>query len=649
MLRYGLIGCGEIGRLRAEGLRRSGRSLTAVSDLDTARAAQVATGAAVDRDWRDLIRRADVDAVIVSTPPSLHAEMTIAALRAGKHVLCEKPLARTLEECREMVNAAQQTGRFLATGFNYRFYPSVMKARELVDSGIIGKVDHIRSYTGYSATAHNHPWLHDAKVMGGGTLRDNGIHLLDLTCYFLGDVAEAQGAASGLVWGFPGCEDNGCVLLRNHRGAVATAQATWNEWRGYRFQIEITGERGTIDLSCFPMITRATWAAERGGRPQRKSWYFPMVHLMEHLKSYRWVVVESFLHEFEQFEKAVRGEPNAVATGQDGLLTVQVAQAAAPLPLIDSVPASGDAAAVENADSGPQLSAVVITVESAARLRRCLDALRKQVSAPVMEVLVPWDGSHGDCAALEHDYPEVRFVRTGGKKLTFAQLRAFGIGKSVGRIVAITEDHFTPAPDWCAQIMEAHRAPHAAIGGAVEKQTPDVTLSWAFYLADYLRYLDPAEGPSQHLTDGNVTYKRAALDPIRELWKTEFHENVIHGALAEHGQSLWLSPKIVVRQKRHISLGAAVRDRYAFGRLFGSTRAEGMSTAQRLKLIVLCALLPAVLLMRVASHVMRTRRYIGAWVRAFPALVLISTVWSWGEFVGYVTARPDQSLSARPS
>jgi hypothetical protein len=384
---------------------------------------------------------------------------------------------------------------------------------------------------------------------------------------------------------------------------------------------------------------------------QRKSWYFPMVHLMEHLKSYRWVVVESFLHEFEQFEKAVRCEASAVATGQDGLLTVQVALAAAPA--AKSRPTGGDAAPLENVEPEPQqslpLSAVVITVESAARLRSCLGALRQQVAAPAMETLVPWDGSHGDCAPLEQDYPEVKFVRTGNQKLTFAQLRAIGIAQSEGRIVAITEDHFTPAPDWCSQILETHSGPHAAIGGAVEKQTPDAVLSWAFYLADYLRYLDPVEGPSRHLTDGNVTYKRAALDGIRELWKTEFHENVIHGALVERGQSLWLSPKIVVRQKRQISLGAAVRDRYSFGRLFGSTRAEGMSATQRLKLMVLCALLPAVLLMRVTSHVVRTRRYTGAWLRAFPALVLISTVWSWGEFVGYVTARPDQSLSARAS
>src|SRR3954452_20133243 len=114
-LRYGLIGCGEIGRLRVEGLRRSGRHLAAVSDLDESRAAQVAGGADVERNWRDLIERSDVDAVIVSTPPSLHAEMSIAALRAGKHLLCEKPLARTVDECRAIIAAAQESDRFLAT------------------------------------------------------------------------------------------------------------------------------------------------------------------------------------------------------------------------------------------------------------------------------------------------------------------------------------------------------------------------------------------------------------------------------------------------------------------------------------------------------------------------------------------------------
>jgi len=328
----GLIGCGEIGRLRAAAIERtSGVRLAAVSDIDPERAGSIAKphSASIDRDWRELIRRPELNAVIVSTPPSMHAEMVVAALGAGKHVLCEKPLGRSVEECRIMVEAARTSNRFLATGFNYRFYPSVEKARALLDSGIIGELDHVRSYTGYSAKDHNHAWLHDAEVMGGGSLRDNGIHLLDLTCYFLGDVAEIQGAASGGIWNFRKCEDNGYALLRSATGKMASVESSWTEWRGYRFQVELHGNRGCIRISCFPMVTEVVSAKELGGSTTRKKYFFPFVHFMEHLRSYRWVVVESFIREFHEFRLAALGQTSKVATGADGLLTIQIAEESA--------------------------------------------------------------------------------------------------------------------------------------------------------------------------------------------------------------------------------------------------------------------------------------------------------------------------------
>src|SRR5690606_28302912 len=129
------------------------------------------------------------------------------------------PLARTADECRLIVEAAEQSERLLATGFNYRFYPSILKARELLDAGIIGELDHIRSYAGYSARDHGQAWIHDEGIMGGGALRDNGIHLIDLTLYFLGEpVEEVHGFATNRVWRFPGCEDNGFALLRGESG-----------------------------------------------------------------------------------------------------------------------------------------------------------------------------------------------------------------------------------------------------------------------------------------------------------------------------------------------------------------------------------------------------------------------------------------------
>ncbi len=330
VLRFGLVGCGGIGQLRATALARAGLfRLVALSDLDWGRATALASkhGGAADRDWRALVKREDIDAVVVSTPPSVHAEMCIEALKAGKHVLCEKPLARTPDECRKVLKAAEESGRFLATGFNYRFYPSIQKAQALLNAGVIGELDHIRGYSGYSAADHSHPWLHDADVMGGGALRDNGIHLIDLTRYFLGEVDEIKGFASNSVWGFKGCEDNGFALFRSPSGNVASLQASWTEWRGYRLLIEIYGTRGCIRAWCFPMVTQVIWAQERGGRTRRKTHLFPMTHIWERLRSYRWVVTQSFVQELQAFSRAIRAESTEGATGRDGLRAVEIAHA----------------------------------------------------------------------------------------------------------------------------------------------------------------------------------------------------------------------------------------------------------------------------------------------------------------------------------
>lgn len=324
-LSFGLVGCGGIGQLRARAVAKAGYRLSAVSDVDAQKMAQAAAqhGAAQLADWRALIRRADVDAVIVSTPPILHAEVTVEALRAGKHVLCEKPLARDPAECRSMLNASTETGRMLATGFNYRFYPSFRLAHEWLNAGRIGALSHIRSYAGYSV--HDQPKVHEADVVGGGALHDIGIHLLDLTRWFLGEVESVEGLATGTVWNFPGFEDNAFVLLRGAAGSVATLQASWTEWGRYQFMIELVGRTGRIRASCFPMFAELLSSDKTGGPVKRKVERFPLAFLGEHLRSYRWVVVESFVHELDAFAQLLRGEASSIATGADGARAVEIA------------------------------------------------------------------------------------------------------------------------------------------------------------------------------------------------------------------------------------------------------------------------------------------------------------------------------------
>src|SRR5262245_1296681 len=332
MLRVALIGCGGIGVLRAKALASlPSYRLAVVSDLVPGRAEALAArhGARVAADWRAAVSDSAIDVVVVSTPPSSHTDVCVAALDSGKDVLCEKPLARNAEESRLILEAARRAGRLIATGFNYRFFPSIVKAREVLDAGVIGRLDHVRSYAGYSATDHSQAWLHDAAVMGGGVLRDNGIHLIDLTRYFLGEVAEVTGFTSGDVWQFDGCEDNGFALLRNDAGNIASLHASWTEWRGFRLLVEIYGTKGCIRAWCFPMMTEVIAAAERGGRARRRRYLFPATQLGEKLWSYRWVVVRSFIREFEAFAATRRGERSSLATGHDGLRTIEIAEAAA--------------------------------------------------------------------------------------------------------------------------------------------------------------------------------------------------------------------------------------------------------------------------------------------------------------------------------
>ncbi|HEX9760751.1 MAG TPA: Gfo/Idh/MocA family oxidoreductase [Candidatus Acidoferrales bacterium] len=327
-MRFGLIGCGDIGQLRAQALAESpGLSLFAVSDVDEARARTLGEQhkAMWLTDWRKLLDE-PLDAVIVSTPPPLHEAMCVAALQSGKHVLCEKPLARSPEEGRRIVEAAQAAGRHLGTGFNYRFYPAIAEARRILDSGQIGELAYVRSYAGHpGGSEFTHPWVHDVKVMGGGALLDNGIHVLDLTRYFLGEVAEVKGFRTNGVWGFEGCEDNAFLLLRNHDGRIAQVQASWTEWRGYRFWVEVFGTRGCLRASYPPMLLRVTWSEITGGPAQSKLHLFPAFQVKERLKSYRWTVIQSFVAEFDAFVRAARGEKTQGATGLDGLRAVEIA------------------------------------------------------------------------------------------------------------------------------------------------------------------------------------------------------------------------------------------------------------------------------------------------------------------------------------
>jgi hypothetical protein len=302
-------------------------------------------------------------------------------------------------------------------------------------------------------------------------------------------------------------------------------------------------------------------------------------------------------------------------------------------------------------ESSLPLSVTVIMFVGPQALSRCLEALHAQEQAPEFEILVPCDDALKERSALAHRFPRATFLPLSGNR-TPAELRAHAVRHSRGHIIGLLEDHCAPDPDWCARVVAAHQSPHAAVGGAVDKGFPagaasDSALNWAVYLADYSRYMNPMpEGHAASLTDCNVTYKRAALEPIADLWSSEFHENLVNDRLRAHGQTLWFDPRIVVREHRPMTLASAARDRYAFGRLFASTRVEGTPLLKRLIWAGASVVMPPVLTARAARNLIRRGRYREQIARCAPALLFVTSVWMLGEMIGYLTASPG-ALRAR--
>jgi predicted dehydrogenase len=268
-----------------------------------------------------------VQAVIISTPPASHEKLAVACLNAGKHVLCEKPLATTPDACARMVAAADAAGVTLATGFNLRYTRAARLARSILDSGGIGDLDHIRAFHGHpGGKEFGHDWVFDKKVTGGGSLMDNGIHLIDLTRYFLGDAADVKGFATNHTWNKPGCEDNGFLLMKNPQGCIATLHASWTEWRGYGYRLEIYGTQGFIRFGYPPM--QLIHGRRTGERTKIKRYFFPKYQLLERIKGWEWGLIETLAEDLRQWAAALAAGRTPPISGRDGYEAVRLAQSA---------------------------------------------------------------------------------------------------------------------------------------------------------------------------------------------------------------------------------------------------------------------------------------------------------------------------------
>lgn len=330
-MRLALIGLGAIGAVRVRAIAASPAvELIAVHDLDPDRARSVVPHVKFYTRLDQLLADPDVDAVVISTPPQFHEPSAVAALDAGKHVLVEKPMAPTLEGCRRMLEAANRNQRALAVGFNHRYFPAVKLVRDAVQSGAVGTLTHVRGYAGHTGLSEfKAPWMYSGAVMGGGTLFDNGIHVLDLVRHILGDFCEVVGQCSSKVWNLPDAEDNAMSLFRGADGALGSLQASWSEWKGYRFHIEAYGDRGMARAYYAPMMATLITLDKPGGRRRIHRRFFPVNIFRERLWGWQSTTIQTFVEELADFKALASGAAGSgrLATGWDGLRAVEAAHA----------------------------------------------------------------------------------------------------------------------------------------------------------------------------------------------------------------------------------------------------------------------------------------------------------------------------------
>ena len=274
-IKIGLAGCGRISSQHLSAIRLlKGRiKLMAVCDTDPKRARQTALKHRVPfyTDYRDLLKRKDIDLVVVCTPSGLHCPIGLAGARAGKHVLLEKPLALNLKDGQRLIKTFRQKKKALMTVMQVRYNPALVALKKAVEKGKLGKI--------YSATltlrwSRPQSYFEQAdwrgkKSLDGGILLNQGIHYIDALLWLLGEVSAVYGKADRVAHNNIETEDQVFSLLKFKNRAYGLIEATLNAYpRNLECSIAILGEKGTVKLGGRAINEIEFWEAKNCPKPK---------------------------------------------------------------------------------------------------------------------------------------------------------------------------------------------------------------------------------------------------------------------------------------------------------------------------------------------------------------------------------------------
>lgn len=261
-LKIGVIGCGSISKHRhiPEYMANEHAEIVAVCDIVKDRAEEMADqiGAKAYTDYKELLKDESIEAVSVCTPNALHAPISIDALKAGKHVLCEKPMATSTEEAQAMIDAANQAGRKLMIGHNQRFVPSHQKAKELISKGEAGKIYSFRTAFGHGgpegwSVDGKDSWFFRKEEAFIGAMGDLGVHKTDLMRYILGEEFVEVGAfVETSSKENADVDDTAVCVLKTESGTIGTLAASWSYQKEDNSTV-IYGEKAVLRLEEDPV------------------------------------------------------------------------------------------------------------------------------------------------------------------------------------------------------------------------------------------------------------------------------------------------------------------------------------------------------------------------------------------------------------
>ena len=280
-MRVAIVGFGLIGQKRAKALGKE-HELIIVADKNIEKAKIAANynkNCLITSDWQKAASHKDIDMVIVSTTNDLLTPIGIYSLKAGKHVLIEKPGAKSLCEIESFVKEAAMCQKKVKVGFSLRYHPALMKAKEILESGVLGELMFIRGRYGHGGRiGYDKEWRADPNISGGGEMLDQGVHLIDLSRWFLGEFQHVSGFVNTYFWKMP-VDDNGFMSLRTHKNQMAWLHVSCSEWKNM-FCLEIYGKNGKLQIDGLggsygvEKLTYYKMLPEMGP-PETQVWDFP--------------------------------------------------------------------------------------------------------------------------------------------------------------------------------------------------------------------------------------------------------------------------------------------------------------------------------------------------------------------------------------